>query len=495
MLANEPTFSIREGGVNAANGVSEHTLEKYRAWLRDKYTDVATLNDTYGSDFGDFASVNYAIPLSTDYQGGPVWYDWCRFNMDRVNDWFTYLHDAVKAVDPGNPTHIKLMGERAVHHDYHDEGLDFEYLAKLVGMPGSDNQCSPRRAEWDIRFTQGWQDRYVLEWANQSIMLDFAKSICPEKPFFDSEWHGLSAPRWRDFHTHAPYVRAVLWLAATHGLSAMNAWVWNRHADGSVDYRADFIGTTMTQPIQLDAFGRTLKELNAHGDMVRALVPGERYYILYYNKDAAIQDPTYAEHMMQVYEALKLLNVPVGFTTPGELGSVSKATQTLILPPTPFISDLDLAGLQAFAADRGKILLVEPTRSFTKDELGAPRNGDTGIIPYGRVDLADVFDMADKFAEALADRRPPLPVALEITDTEGKPVYGVFHSQAVDPDTGHVLVSLINVSPDRRRVSFPGRTEARIVGRDELTGQSLAPVLVLAPQEVRLLRVAPQDLP
>ena len=487
MMSNEPVFAIRAGGVHADRGVSAHTMDKYSAWLQNKYGDIATLNATYGTAHADFNAVKaaYPIPLALSYQGGPVWYDWNVFNYDRVNEWFTFLHDQHKTVDPGGRTHLKLMGERSLHARYNDEGLDFEYISKLIDVPGSDAQMTSLRAEFDSRHNQDWRDRWVLEWRAQSITLDFMKSIAPNKPMFDSEWHGFSGSRWRDYHMSPEYVRAALWMAFTEGVSAMNVWVWNRRDDGSIDTRADFVGTSVTQPIQLDAFGRTMKELNAHGDVFGRLVPAERNFLVYYSKDSAIQDPDYTTELSDVYEALKILNIPVGFTTPSELANVSTANQAVIVPPTPFISDADFAALKDFIANGGYVAVVGAADNFGRTELGAARTDTT--LGAATIGFGGVLGMADDFVTEFAARIPDLPLAVNVTASTGADAYGVLAKQYTDGD--RYVVALINLSQDDRNVALevPQGTPNDVL--DLITGQGGSASFSMAPMDVLLLSV------
>lgn len=518
MLANEPVWSIRQGGVDATQGISSYTTGKFATWLQTKYGSTTILNATWGTSHGSFsaaANANYVANsgVSTNLQGGPIWYDWCRFNMDRVNDWFAYLHNGVKSVDPNaqGKTHIKVMGERSMHAVYHDEGLDFEYINNLVDLPGADNQMCSRRA-YDSEYYQllnvgDWYNRYQLEWRKQSLMVDFVKSLNPEKSFYDSEWHGLSGSRWRDFHMEPKYVRAALWLASTHGVAAFNAWVWCRYdgneggtQNGQPQNGSDFFGESATQPLQLDAWGRTMKELNAHGNAVASLVPAQRYYVMYYCKDAAIQDATYTTTLADVYESLKLLNVPVGFTTPAKLATVTNASQTLIMPPTKFISNADLASLQSFAASGGKIVVVNSASNFTKTEQGGNRGGGAGFTPYATVNLGAVLTMADTFGAALAPRKPALPVLFDIKTTNGVAAYGVLCNQSTNPISGGQTFSLINVSKDPRRVTVQLPSAPSFVLTNLITGKIIATnTITLLPQDVFLIAatsgsVAPTNL-
>ncbi len=496
MLSNEPNFAISQGGRGASHGVSSYTMDKYENWLREKYQEIGTLNGVYGTTFSSFSEVQatYTIPLRTSYRGGPVWYDWMVFNRERVNEWMTFLNETVKAVDPDGLTHVKVWGEGSIHADFIDEGIDVEYISEMVDVTGTDNQCTPLGAEWDLRHQQGWRDRYMLEWRNQAIMLDFVKSIAPDKVFFDSEWHGLSGGRWRDFHIDPEYVRIALWLAAKDGLGAINSWLWNRRADGSVRSMA-YVATSDFQPLQLDAYGRTMKELNAHGRAVTALAPKERDVLVYYSADAAIQDGDYPEEMASVYEALKVMNLRVGFTTPKAFSNVSADSQIVVIPPTEYMSDVDLAALVEFSNSGGRILIVDSNRCFLRTEMGALRGAGSAPVPLASIDYEGPYEMADAFSLVLEGETPDFPVSLDIRDANEQKAYGVLASQFRDPFRDVVFVSLANASQEPRSVAMEkmGHQGGAPTYINSLTGQEIGSTVLLAPQDVVLLEIGNLD--
>lgn len=450
MLANEPTFSIREGGVNANRGVSDYTYQAYQDWLINKYTTIAQLNRVYGRNFTSFNDVKntYQIPLPLSLQGSAAWYDWNIFNMERVNNWFSFLHNTVKQVDPSGKTHIKIMGERAIHTQYMDEGLDLEFIAKLVDMPGSDNQLTPGSADWDVRHYQEWRDRYSLEWRAQSMMLDFNLSMAPNKAFYDSEWHGLSGARWRDFHVFNNYVNAALWLGVSDGLANLTTWVWNRRLDGEIRNSGYFPGATDNQPIQIDSYGRAMKQINAHANDIKALLPQSREVFLFYNKVSAIQDPTYADNLSDVYEALKLTNVKVGFATPTSLESLNPDEDILVLSPNHFIKDDDVVALLRFSEQGGKVINIAEANQQYKNEYGAVRTQpiadpylEINFTATGQKDV--IFDLAKQLKSELHAILPEQ--IIEVSQSSGSTeTAGVLVKKVENIEAKTFLMSLIN---------------------------------------------------
>lgn len=497
LLANEPNFATRVGGWLADNGVSANTMHRYNDWLVDTYTTISNLNAIYETSYAGFDAVEAArvIPIDPDaaatIRGGPVWYDWCRFNMDRINDFFDFLKAGTQANDPGkDPVTIKVLGRQFLSG--RDEGMDVEYLAKLMDVQGADNQVIPQNmTSLNYKDSMSWTNRYSLNWTGQSTTLDFMRSVSPGKAFYDSEWHGLSTGKWRDFSMDPDYVRAAIWMAATHGMRAMQAWYWPRNTDGSLRKGEidAMIGSIVTLPSALDAYGRTFKELNAHGQSVVSLIPDTRYYMIYHCEEAAIQDDEYVTGLEAVYEAVKLLNVPVGFVTPSTFSDLSSSVHTVIMPPAEFVSDDSLAKLQAFEASGGRVVQINgDVTSFAKDELGFARES-SGLSLFANVAYsAAVFPMAEELENALSEVKPSLAVRVGITDSDGSKAYGVLALQTSDAETGQTTVCLMNVSKDVRAVNLSMTSGDAANYRDLLTRQLVASSQTMEPYDVLLLQ-------
>lgn len=494
MLANEPHFSLMEGGWAVEYGISEYTKDKYGDWLEEKYTTVSNLNAVHGSAYNSFVQAGDELPfdmsnsdarkwgVSNSLQGGPVWYDIMRFNMDRANDWFKFCADLTTANDPeGWGCNIKLLG-RAFAGEGRDGGIDVEYLAKLQGVLGSDLYNASYNGISYRGHDDSWKSRYTMKWEDQAMSLDFYKSICPDKLFHDSEWHALDS-EWKDIDMSPEFVRAAMWLASTHGYSSFYTWVWGRKNDG--DFRSVnsmFIGEVLSQPKVLDAYGRSLKEMNAHAASIISMIPTNRQFLIYYCEESAIQDLEYVPDMTEVYKALKLLNIPMGFTTPTEIAKLT-SNHTVIVPRTSFILDSSLVALSNFT---GNVVIVDEANCFTKTEHGFAR-GESGLSPYGTVDLTDDFTMATDFDTLLDPLKTAPPLQVDVEDASGLPAYGVFVKQSEEAGSGDVTLCLMNMSSHSRTVSvhLPSGYNSC---RDLITGESLWPVQTMESYDILLLK-------
>ncbi len=489
LLANEPHFATREDGWLSKNGISEATYDHYEKWLKERYdNDISKLNTSYDTQHVDFNAARKAItvPISTSLVGGPIWYDFCRFNMDRANDWFTFLNQGMKKHDPkSGKTTVKVLGGSLLD-TWRDGGIDVEHLADLQDVMGSDLTTIPHDfINVNIKGKPEWPQYYCMEWVEQSIALDFFKSLYPEKPFYDSEWHGLDA-KWKNYNLGRDYVQSALWLAFSHGMNMIEAWVWSRHRDGSpMDRDCVFVGEIITQPVALDSFGRTMKELNAHAPTIHELASTERPFRIFYCEEAAIQNQTYTKGLQKLYEAGKMLNLPLGFTTPTKLSQLTEQ-HTLLIPPTQFISEDSLTALKKFP---GKVVALDAEKNFIKTEHGKDRAAVTlkNVTPISAKGHA--FALADRLHPILAPLIPARQIPISITDLQGKKAYGVIAKEA-ELKNGAIAISLINLSKDSRRVKL-SRSENLDQPFDLIHGLPLGQEIEMKPYQVELLKISP----
>lgn len=497
LLANEPHFSIAKPGWKSNNQLSEITLNKFKRWLADKYGSIKTLNRYYGTHYASFDDVDTTNPISREIRGSAAWYDWCRFNMDRVNEWFTFLKETLQAHDDAaHPVTIKLIGHaledlKAAH------GIDIEYLTQLQDVNGADLRVTPYDAVFHGRHEQGldpktaWTSRYKTEWLSQSIFLDFTKSLRPETAFYDSEWHGLSTVAWRDFSLDRDYVRSALWLAYSHGMSLTNAWVWGRDVNGRHRTSYNFYGELSTQPIATDAYGRVIKELNAHAQQVVASVPQARRFMVYFTQESAIQSATYTEHMCHIYEALKLRNYHVGFTTPTEIQKLNPAEHIVVAPPAEFIADASLKRLQDFSDAGGRVVVIDDRGNYAKTELAQKREGSGGIKGFLTIPVGGVVELTDAFREHLDPFKIETPLDFSYVADTGDEMYGVFVQQFTDSQTGDIYVLVNSMAKDSGVISFKRQGASDLKFIDVLTQREFGSSLPIDPWAVYLLRTSP----
>ena len=372
LLANEPHwFSATDQWDTGP--VSTHTKAKFRTWLRAKHKTIDVLNGLWKTKFGSFDDVSIKVPIDADLRGAAMWYDWCRFNMVRVTDWFSFLKVEIRKHDRDAKVHIKLIpGHFAGGLRSH--GLDFETLVRLQEIIGCDAKIinSPKWVKKD-----DWSDRYACDWRNLAMPYDFFRSISPGKLLFDSEFHGLSTVHWRDPDMSSQYVRCIYWLAHLHGMGMNQTWYWSRNSDGSPKKQSlsGFHASNLTMPRVLDAVGRTMKELNAFAPELVALAAQPKRIRLFYSETAAIQDATYMDHVHDSYRALYHRGVPLGFVTARMLAEAKaselKSWPVIVVTHANHVTAAERRALLRYTSNSGT-LVVAGSQSLKRDEYGRP---------------------------------------------------------------------------------------------------------------------------
>ncbi|OEK09476.1 hypothetical protein A8C32_12230 [Flavivirga aquatica] len=508
VLSNEPHWNIAEGESQANLGVSNNTMDAYVDHLETEYgNDISVLNTVYNPFNGnenftsfDDLKTEYTIPLNRNiWQGTPIWYDWLRFNMNRSNRWHKNLKTITRESDANANISIKILG-REVEDPRRDGGIDLEGLMDMQEVIGFDVQVVPNETHGrNNRFYRGWLSQYIMDWREQSIMLDFSKSLYPNKPTFDSEWHGISSNAWDNFRLDRGYVRSSLWLAFTNGMSVINCWWWYReHLDrgatikkGDLEGKTGGVGNIMFSPqhqaVSFDTFGRTMKEINAQSNTVASLVPAERDVLIYYSNEAAIQDFLYAQQMSDIYEALKLLNIKVGFTTPSKINNLGYSPSAIVIPPTLFSLDSSIDALNTYNSNNPSVDILQVNRfsgpsSFSKDEKGTDDvSRDLSFANKTVTFTSNISTLINRLRSNLVFPTPAIDIDITEPGTTTE-AFGVFASYGNAPN-GKDAVSLVNVSLSDREIKLPSSVNYVNL----IDGRAISSTHVMKPYDVLLL--------
>lgn len=483
LLANEPHwFSATDEWDTGP--VSEFTVDKFRTWLAEKHGTVAELNQLWKTDFASFADVTIEIPIDQELRGKPIWYDWCRFNMDRVSEYFAFLKSEVRKHDPDAKVHIKILPDHLTNPS-RSHGMDMEMLVRLQDIVGCDVKITnASMAKEDA----AWPKRYAVNWHEIAISYDFFRSVGPDKMIFDSEFHGLSTVHWRDPDLSPEYVRCIYWLAHLHGLGINTTWYWGREPDGSMLDRdsKSFFASNLTQPRVMDAFGRTMKELNAFAPEVVALSTQPKHVRLFYSETEAINNPRYMHKISDVYEELYHEGFPLGFATGRMLSEASDDASleqsVLVVAGAQHLTAAELDALRHYLSQGGAMVITK------SDEYGRPHATTLAAISErlmrgldeGSSSIVSVVTGHLKAKGLLS------PVALKESNAVGEP--GCVWRTCPYED-GHLLL-VLNLGKSTARLAL---AEPSSSCRDLLTRALHPSTFELAPFGVELLHVKQRD--
>ncbi|GLR69809.1 beta-galactosidase [Agaribacter marinus] len=366
MLFNEPTFHTQENTWNTGP-VSDYTMEKFKHWLSARHENIGQLNALWNKNYASFDEIDLSIPISVDLKGSPSWFDWTKFNQVRVTDWFAFLNDAVKRRDESAKTHIKLMPHTWLSN-MRDHGLDFEALLAQGDIIGFD-ASSQYEHGWK---TMHFEEHYSFDWFEPVISFDFFTSLHPKQLLWDSENHFIMTTGFLPKNVRRDYVKTIYWLAATHGLSGVNTWVWGRNEDGSTmkrgEYSSSHIVSATQQPFLLHDIARTYIDLNAHGEDIVRLQRQAKPIRIFYSETSALAQNKYMDDIQATYEKLHFDGIALGFATETILNRKIDDWAMLVINDSTQVTQSERQAILDYV-NRGGIALIHKN-SLLKDEYG-----------------------------------------------------------------------------------------------------------------------------
>lgn len=475
MLANEPHWNTIADTWETGT-VSNYTIDKFKTWLQKKHGNIEALNALWKTGFSGFEDVTITVPIDAKLQGTPKGYDWLAFNMDRVTDWFTFLHDEVRKYDSNAKTHIKIMPQLWSDNTT-DHGLDLEKLTKLTEIIGNDAQTdhipNPKKPE-------DWQDKYAFGWRKTSMPYDFMKSVSPDKIIFNTESHFLSVNRVRDLYTRPEYARAVYWMAYMQGLNACQTWYWARNVDGSISDKAGvgYAGSNNQQPQIVNEVAATLMDLNAFSEEITAMQRQEKNIRIFYSKTSNINETNYMDDVFALYESLFFEGMPIGFATQDIINRQNNSDwKVVLINKTPFVTKVEFEALQAYL-DKGGTVIMD-VESLKKNEYGYSL--EKLKAGGGKLIIADnLAEMKQKAIEIISENG--LLPQLQITEKNEVGAKGCLWRVIKNKD-GHNVVSIINMGKSAAKLHIEENGKLSTC-KNLLTGSKVSGDFVLKPLDV-----------
>ncbi|WP_096084622.1 glycoside hydrolase family 42 [Agaribacterium haliotis] len=464
ILSNEPHWFSEKGHwsqqFQEMNNISTYTLDGFRQWLNTKYQgDINELNKNWNSAFTSFNDVNYSIPNDPATRGQPSWYDWSRYNMDRVVAWFSYLQGELRKGNPEADTSIKIMPDMFTENA-RSHGIDTEALTELTSMIGNDAK-SRESTRLNFNRAEEWEQHYSWFWEELSFSYDFMESVAPEKIHVNSESHFLSASWWRKLDTSVDYVHSVYWLATLQGMDANMAWFWARDPDGSPEDRLEgeldffdpalagsFAGSVNQQPHIANAYTQVMYDLNSFSEEIIELRKQRRPIRLFYSETSAINK---AEHMSQqwkLYESLFFDGFPVGFATKNILQKQDVSNWDLVVVHRhEYVTEEELAALQNYL-DAGGTIILDRSSSLSMNEYGQKhpsplQQSALSKKNQGKLMVLDSHEVQALRKAALNEVKASLP-ALTLNEDNGSAHPGTTW-RVVEQSDGSYLVSALNI--------------------------------------------------
>ncbi|MGG1638982.1 S-layer homology domain-containing protein [Paenibacillus sp. NRS-1760] len=503
MLFNEPHwYTSSDSWAKIPQGISSYTVGKFRAWLTTKHGSIETLNTLWGTDFASFDEVHIQIPLDASEHGTPKWYDWSRFNMDRVTEWLTFLNDGIMRNDPDAKTHMKIM-PNVFTEGNRDHGIDLEALTEMAGMIGDDSKFRKR----DLRAgnePETWEADYSFFWQEMFMAYDFMESVSPEKAHINTELHSLSTTQFRIIDMKPEYVRSTFWLSTLLGMDASLTWFWGRNADGSIEQRlidaADQPGglgksypaSVAQQPRVANELTQTMMDMNAFSEELVGFQNQRKPIRVFYSESSAINNSHYMDELFELYEPMVFEGVPIGFATGNMIEKRDHQEWDVIaVYKTEEVTDKEFAALQSYLDQGGTVIIDNVSLKF--DEYRKLRT-ETLHQSNGKLMTMEDGMAASMLAKALQSLPTSEMPAIELLEDNGGLKKGSFWR--VQPNgQDRYIMTIVNMGKNSSNLRLKAADGKKITIKDMMTGGALSSSIVLQPEGVLLLEVQAEAAP
>jgi beta-galactosidase len=466
ILANEPLYFC----------YCEYSLRWFREWLKQRHGTLDAVNRSWGTSFATWEAVT--APRQSENASRARIYDWHTFNQKRFTDFFVWMRQIIRRMDPKHPLHLKVMSAFFFNQDGFRFGIDREdmLLRAEDGISGVDMEIRPSQGNLSLGF--------------QSSMMscDLMQSVCPERPIVDSEWHILYGyPDPRLYPVAAG--RASLWMSCLHGMNGVNIWVWERGPgimeNGGVLYNAELLETLAHTTLDLR---RLMPEMTK---LQRARSP-----IALYLSQASRFGTRQDEELHAAYAAALFLGWPVRFITDRQLVRGRARDYDVIV-----VAGADYAPQGAYRAleeyVRGGGTLVATAGALGHDEWGRARAGGLVAGAAGS-DLRMGRGRVLWVPAGIADQQwfgILSPLAADVFPRQGVTVYGVGGGAPWGVETrvveegGRHLVYALNLNQQPTSVHLSARRGRIAAITDLVSTRRVGATLALDPNEVVLLGV------
>ncbi|MBI4583909.1 MAG: beta-galactosidase [Planctomycetes bacterium] len=480
-LSNEP--------IHAEGSESTWADKDWRAWLRQRHGGIAALNAKWGAAYDSFDDVPrpdvYQLPKPM-----PAWYEFTLFSQEFFARWHRQMADTIHRLAPDLPVHAKAMTYTFFDENDHRFGVNADLFGEFSQINGNDsvNFWSHGLGDW----AQGWPGHAkegrewkpsaphrtlgrIEGWVSDAKGCDLQRSV-KDAPVFNSENHLI---RDREMWPIPPeHVRAALWQAAVHGLSATTIWVWER----TFDPKSDVAGSIMHRPACVEAVGHTALDLLRLAEEITALQRLKPQVAMLHSTAALVYDgKEHRKGLDKLYEALSFTGLKIGFVTERQLlaGNIPEVP-VLLVPNARHLPSQALATLKRY---RGKLVLVGDERALKFAEHDKPQE----VFAAERLPYKHGETSTKALWEELLRRLPAWQVApaVAVHDATGKPAWGVAWLTA--ERNGQRVVNLINYRHEPVTITLSAK--GRIVsGLNLFDATPVHGPVVLRPLEPLLLQ-------
>ena len=462
-------------------------LDEFRQWLSNRHGSLDVLNGRWGTQLESFQQVSnpypgqILVPEGIYRERGPYW-DWCCFTSQRAASVVRWMNDTFKQRFPGPLTHIKLTLSAYAYRSLSEHfryGIDPQQILPITDLLGTDGS-----------YVRG------ATWQSTLFVYDYMKSICPDKPIYNSEWHAVP------YDESAPEeIRRSKFQLFVHG-ERINTLFLNT-STAVPTYWGPLAGephfNISLSPAALQSLAVTSADLRRLAPQLRGFALRRPSLLIFYDNAADFGIPQsetppgqFADRVLKVHASLIPWDVKVGVVTETMLAQGLPEQPLIILAGAQFVSDGTVSRLKEYVACGGLVLWLGDNLRF--DHYGRKRD-DPALEAFAdgkaAVRASSDADLNAIWPKLLAEAQVECPFS---TKTKaGAVAAGLELLSARDAD-GRPLIFLANTGPGPAEFALVSKETDGTELRDLVTGNNLkAESIYLHRNQVMLLKAVPRE--
>lgn len=361
ILMNEPTYYTYK---------TPYYLPIFQQKMEEKYGTIEALNEKWGTDYADFASVEMPTQIETT----PRFYDWRVFNDSVLPDFNRRASALIKEYDNNVLTQTKVMQTMGVSTGGRVDGSNnWEEIAPTTDINGCDGWSYYKSPTLDIRAQDIWYD----------LQTDIKTA-----PTYNTEEHIIQdGSRMIYNYDELKYNIATMWQGAVHGRGGSIVWFWDREARSE---SGSYLHNPLLpeRPDTVAALGKMTLDLNRLSREIVAIQDEKANIGMLYSINSAPYTNDWMNTIYTAYSAIGENGQKTKFITESQTEKLSEI-KTLVVPHCPSVTGTTFEAIKNFVQNGGR-LIVFGSDSLSRNEYGEERNKDEVNALLAQAEVKDV---------------------------------------------------------------------------------------------------------